>query len=136
MAGVPREHTDWMLRRFTGRTTRLLFDDYVSEPFDIVDGYDQGDPGSVLYYLFYNTPLARIDPNSGIYIDDYHGLAIRDTLLETTQKVQDLVTRQGGADKCVGESSRSSADSMRTSRNVPEYSPGVLTQPELSPGPP
>jgi hypothetical protein len=43
MAGVPCEHTDWMLRRFTGRTTRLLFDDYVSEPFDIEDGLDQGD---------------------------------------------------------------------------------------------
>ncbi|KAF7346431.1 RNA-directed DNA polymerase from transposon X-element [Mycena sanguinolenta] len=72
MAGVPKEHTDWMLRRFQGRTTRLVFDDYVSEPFPIEDGLDQGDPQSVICYLFYNSPLARLHDDSGIYIDDYH----------------------------------------------------------------
>ncbi|KAJ7450367.1 hypothetical protein FB451DRAFT_944667, partial [Mycena latifolia] len=96
MAGVPREHTDWMLRRFTGRTTRLVFDDYVSEAFAIDDGLDQGDPHSVLCYLFYNSPLARIDEDSGIYIDDYHLLAIGDTLVETTQKIVDVVTQPEG----------------------------------------
>ncbi|KAJ7707570.1 hypothetical protein B0H17DRAFT_849479, partial [Mycena rosella] len=99
MAGVPREHTDWMIHRFSGQTTRLLFDDFVSEPFDILDGFDQGDPGSVLYYLFYNMPLARIDSDSGIYIDDLHNLAIGDTLEETTQKIRDVVTRRGGVNE-------------------------------------
>jgi hypothetical protein len=42
MADVPCKNTNWMLCRFTGRTTCLLLDDYVSEPFDIEDGLDQG----------------------------------------------------------------------------------------------
>ncbi|KAJ6492786.1 hypothetical protein C8R47DRAFT_956458, partial [Mycena vitilis] len=44
MAGVPRELTDWLQRRFAGRTTRLVFDDFISEIVRIVIGLDQGDP--------------------------------------------------------------------------------------------
>ncbi|KAJ7780702.1 hypothetical protein DFH07DRAFT_690971, partial [Mycena maculata] len=99
MAGIPREHTDWMMRRFTGRTTRLVFDDYVSDAFDIVDGLDQGDPHSVLCYLFFNSPLARLDENSRIYIDDYHALAIGDSLRETTRAITELIMKQGGVDE-------------------------------------
>ncbi|KAF7337390.1 RNA-directed DNA polymerase from transposon X-element [Mycena sanguinolenta] len=99
MAGVPKEHTDWMSRRFEGRTTRLLFDDYVSDPFPIEDGLDQGDPQSVICYLFYNSPLARVHDDSGIYIDDYHILAIGNTLVETSRMVTELVTKEGGVNE-------------------------------------
>ncbi|KAJ7134460.1 hypothetical protein C8R44DRAFT_609930, partial [Mycena epipterygia] len=87
------------MRRFTGRTTRLLFDDYTSEPINIVDGLDQGDPQSVICYLFYNTPLARIDDDSGIYIDDYHALAIGKDLRATSQAIAEVVTREGGVNE-------------------------------------
>ncbi|KAJ6586357.1 hypothetical protein DFH09DRAFT_910859, partial [Mycena vulgaris] len=87
-----------MTRRYEGHTTRLLFDDYVSDAFEITDGLDQGDPHSVLSYLFYNAPLARIDDNSGIYIDDYHLLSIGDTLQETNQAITEIVTKEGGVD--------------------------------------
>ncbi|KAJ6457677.1 hypothetical protein C8R45DRAFT_844254, partial [Mycena sanguinolenta] len=49
------------MRQFEGRTTQLVFDDYVSAPFNIDDGLDQGDPQSVNLYLFFNSPLARLD---------------------------------------------------------------------------
>ncbi|KAJ7187283.1 hypothetical protein C8R46DRAFT_823260, partial [Mycena filopes] len=99
MAGVPRQHTEWMMRRFAGRTTQLLFDDYTSAPFDIDDGLDQGDPGSVTYYSFFNAPLARIHPDSGIYVDDYHALAIGKNLVETSKALEDLVTEEGGVNE-------------------------------------
>jgi hypothetical protein len=76
MAGVPKGHTDWMEHRFEGRSTCLVFDDYISDSFPIDDGLDQGDPQSVICYEFYNTPLARIHGDSGIYIDDYHVLVL------------------------------------------------------------
>ncbi|KAF7373394.1 RNA-directed DNA polymerase from transposon X-element [Mycena sanguinolenta] len=99
MAGVPKGHTDWMERRFEGRTTQLLFDDYISEPFPIDDGLDQGDPQSVICYLFYNSPLARVHDDSGIYIDDYHVLAVGNTLVETSGMVAEIVTKDGGVNE-------------------------------------
>lgn len=46
MRGVPREHTDWMVRRYEGRTSRICFDGYMSDPYNIVGGLDQGAPES------------------------------------------------------------------------------------------
>ncbi|KAJ7747561.1 hypothetical protein B0H16DRAFT_1320349, partial [Mycena metata] len=104
MAGVPREHTDFLQRRFDGRTTRLVFDDYTSAPFPIADGLDQGDPQSVACYGFFNAPLARVEEeDSGIYIDDYHVLAEGDTLVKSTAAVVDVVEREGGADEWAEE---------------------------------
>jgi hypothetical protein len=88
-----------MLRRFEGRTTRLVFDDYVSDPFPIDDSLDQGGPQSVICYQFYNSPLARLHDDSGIYINNYHVLAIGNNLVETSRTVTDVVTRDGGADE-------------------------------------
>jgi hypothetical protein len=42
------------------RTTRLKFDDYTSNPFLIPTGIGQGDPLSMLLYLFYNADLLDI----------------------------------------------------------------------------
>ena len=41
----------------TGRSTRLKFDDYLSNPIPLGNGTTQGDPSSMLYYTFYNAPL-------------------------------------------------------------------------------
>ncbi|KAJ7123320.1 hypothetical protein C8R43DRAFT_861812, partial [Mycena crocata] len=96
MAGVPKGHTDWMMRRFGGRTTRMVFDRFKSQPFAIGDGLDQGDSGSVTYWGFLTASLARIDPDSALYIDDHHALAIGKTLVDTTAKLQNLVMRPDG----------------------------------------
>ncbi|KAJ6483776.1 hypothetical protein C8R47DRAFT_926571, partial [Mycena vitilis] len=99
MAGVPREHTEWMMRCFTGRTTQLVFDDYVSDPAPINDGLDQGNAQSVNLYQYNNAPLARIDPESGIYIDDYHMLAIGNSVRGTNRAVKELVEKEDGVDE-------------------------------------
>jgi hypothetical protein len=52
--GVPKEHTEWMMRRLSGRHTRMKFDDCKSHLFDIDGGLDQGDPLSVITYMLYN----------------------------------------------------------------------------------
>jgi hypothetical protein len=104
MAGVPVEFTEWMMRRFEGRMTTLVFDDYVSEIIKILDGLDQGDPLSVILYLFFNSPLARLDAeavktHTGIYIDDYHALTIGDSLRDTTRKMQEFITKSAGVNE-------------------------------------
>ena len=43
----------------TGRTTHLKFDNYLSEPIQLINGTTQGDPSSMLYYSFYNMPLIK-----------------------------------------------------------------------------
>ncbi|KAJ7706966.1 hypothetical protein B0H17DRAFT_860423, partial [Mycena rosella] len=93
MAGVPHEVVEWMSWRFEGRQTRLVFDDYISEGFPILDGLDQGDPCSV---IFANSPLAWIDPHSGIYIDDYHLLAIAKALRAACDMIIQRVMEEGG----------------------------------------
>jgi hypothetical protein len=103
MAGVPKEHTDWMQRRFKGRTIRLVVDDYISEPSPIGDGLDQGDPQSIICYEFYNAPLSHIDSDSSVHIENYHMLAIGKTLEETTVAVADRVTRAGGVNEWATE---------------------------------
>ena len=62
---IPVEYTEWATRRMTGRKTILTFDDYKSEPFEVTNGLDQGDPTSSVFYSFYNADLIEpsCDPN-------------------------------------------------------------------------
>jgi hypothetical protein len=57
MQRIPREITDWLRRRFSQRKTTLLFDNFVSEVFNVANGLDQGDPLSQLLYILYNAAL-------------------------------------------------------------------------------
>ncbi|KAJ7138706.1 hypothetical protein C8R43DRAFT_861644, partial [Mycena crocata] len=75
MAGVPVEHTDWLRRRYAGRTCRISFGDFVSEAFVVGGGLDQGDPLSIFAYLVYNSWLATMPKQARgeaavVYIDD------------------------------------------------------------------
>ena len=78
MKGVPKEHTDWILRRLEGQKTKLIFDDYSSDSFVIDNGLDQGDPHSLICYLFYNAGLAEIpikrNGESGVLFVDYNSI--------------------------------------------------------------
>ena len=57
MRGVPEEYVNWLRIKLAGRKTRLKFDDYTTELFDILSGIDQGCPLSVFLYAFYNSDL-------------------------------------------------------------------------------
>jgi hypothetical protein len=84
MAGVPKEHTDWMHTdlRVAPRAwfSTIMFWRYSP----LTTAWTRATPQSVICYEFHNAPLARIDDDSGIYIDEYHVLAIGKNLVETT----------------------------------------------------
>jgi hypothetical protein len=89
---------NWIL---TGRTARLQFDDYVSDPFPLLNGIGQGDPISMIIYLFYNADLLRVarGPNEMAvgYVDDTAFLAEGSSFLETHAILKRMMNRSGGA---------------------------------------
>ena len=42
MCGIPEGYVEWFERHLEGRKTRLLFDNYKSDTFNIKEGIDQG----------------------------------------------------------------------------------------------
>jgi len=89
--------TDKMLR---GRKTRLCFDDYTSEWFDIANGIGQGDPLSMILYIIYDSDLVRTATGKQeltlAFVDDTAFLAIGRTFQETHQILHDMLERSGG----------------------------------------
>ncbi|KZP18035.1 hypothetical protein FIBSPDRAFT_692534, partial [Athelia psychrophila] len=51
--GIPEEITRAIARMNQGRTTRLKFDGFTSEPIPVLSGLDQGNPLSMILYVFY-----------------------------------------------------------------------------------
>ncbi|KAJ3884698.1 hypothetical protein GG344DRAFT_14858, partial [Lentinula edodes] len=75
MVGVPEEILDWMRRRYSGRKTQLSFDDYISQPFAVPGGEDQGDPFAAVGYILYAagllTTFKTLDKEEGFgFMDD------------------------------------------------------------------
>jgi ribonuclease HI/endonuclease/exonuclease/phosphatase family metal-dependent hydrolase len=99
--GIPKEYSDLVLRILQGRRTKLRFDDYTSDFFDIRNGIGQGDPFSMILYLFYNADLVDVpkgkEEGSSAFVDDITYLAEGDTFEETHQRLADMVQRDGGA---------------------------------------
>lgn len=60
MRGLPKEIPSWKHVKLKGQHTVIMFDDFMSELQAINDSCNQGDPLSVLYYLFYNMDLVGI----------------------------------------------------------------------------
>jgi len=85
----------------TGRKTTLTFDDYKSEPFEVANGLDQGDPTSSVFYSFYNADLIEPsrDPNElkSAFVDNTMFFVAGNTFQENNAKLIDMMTRQGGA---------------------------------------
>ena len=83
----------------TGRSTHLRFDDYISEPIPLDNGTTQGDPLSMLYYSFYNTPLievaSSINELSPGFVDDSMMPTIGDTIEECHAGLKDMMERTG-----------------------------------------
>jgi hypothetical protein len=101
MRGVPKEIVEYMGRRLACRKTQLMFDDYVSEEFEVNAGLDQGDPFSPTAYLLYNSDhLSIVDPNNGehifVFIDDTTIVVVGDSFEENHAKLRNLMEKENG----------------------------------------
>ena len=98
---IPIEYTEWITQCMTGRKTILMFDDYKSEPFEVINGLDQGDPPSSVLYGFYNADLIEPsrDPNElkSAFVDDTMFFVAGQTYQENNEKLASMMTRQDGA---------------------------------------
>lgn len=98
---VPVEYTDWLQRRVQGHRTTLCFDDYRSEPFEVLNGLDQGCPASGPLYTFYNANLLDIptskDKLASAFVDDCIIAVRASTVEESNSCVVNMVTRPNGA---------------------------------------
>lgn len=101
--GLPTPLTDWIVSKYTGRTTNLIFDDYTSETIDILGGLDQGDPLSFLLYLFYDADLITLPKEyqknalALAFADDIVYLATGRTFSDTNDILHQLMHRPHGA---------------------------------------
>ena len=98
MKGVPLAYTNWILNRLQGCKTRIQFDDFISEPLDIDNGCDQGDPTSVILYHFYNASLIDIAKEKQAelvpaFINDVTLLAGGKDFSTTLVKIHSMMTR-------------------------------------------
>jgi hypothetical protein len=98
---IPIEYTQWAERRMAGRKTILVFDDYESEPFEVTNGLDQGDPPSSVFYSFYNADLIAPSPNpnelKSAFVDDTVFLAAGTTFEENNTTLRNMMTGHNGA---------------------------------------
>ncbi|VDB89214.1 unnamed protein product [Peniophora sp. CBMAI 1063] len=101
MRRVPRYIVDFVARILDGRQTQLKFDGFESEPFDVRNGIPQGDPMSLILYLFYGAGLLQIpmdDRERALgFVDDSALVAIGDDFTLTHRKLRHMYLRPGGA---------------------------------------
>ena len=98
---IPLVYVNFVRQLIIGRRTRLKFDDYVSEPMEILNGIGQGDPLSMILYIFYNADLLEItDDDAGEdslgFVDDIAILVTGKDFTETTSKLHRIMTKDGG----------------------------------------
>ena len=100
--GVPEGYVCFEERMLTGRRTTLVFDDFESAPFGVDNGIGQGDPLSMIIYLFYNAPMIEIANGPKElrvalgFVDDLALDAIGDTFGETHAILKDMMERRLG----------------------------------------
>jgi hypothetical protein len=98
---VPTVIVNMVDRILTGRTAKLIFDDFLSDPFPLLNGIGQGDPISMIIYLFYNADLIRIEsePNELVvaFVDDTALLAEGPSFSETHAMLKRMMNRENGA---------------------------------------
>lgn len=100
-SGVPSEYVDWIDNRLRYRWTKIVFDDFESEPFPIENGLDQGCPGSGVYWNIYNAPVlkllrSRAKEHGVVFMDDKTILTTGPNFTVTHQKLEDVMNRDWG----------------------------------------
>ncbi|KAJ7034896.1 hypothetical protein C8F04DRAFT_955830 [Mycena alexandri] len=79
----------------------MTFGDFVSGPFAIEGGLDQGDPHSGFLYLVYNGGLADIPrpaegENGVVFVDDKTLITVGESFKVTHKKIRNVVGRKNG----------------------------------------
>lgn len=98
---VPEQYVSFIDRMLMGRSTRLFFDDHQSESMPITNGIGQGDPLSMVLYLFYSADLMQVSEGrknecTPGFVDDASTTTIGDTFIETHAIVADIHDRDKG----------------------------------------
>ena len=99
---LPPEIVEYTKQLLSGRKTRLRFDDYSSDWFDITNGIGQGDPLSMILYIIYDSDLVDIAKKSKgelilAFVDDTVLIAVAKTFQETHVMLHNMMERRGGA---------------------------------------
>jgi hypothetical protein len=97
----PSVYIHFIEQLLTGRRTKLKFDDFISESMNILNGIGQGDPLSMILYIIYNADLLEIigdedDEDALGYVDDVALVAVGKDFVETTEKIERMMTREKG----------------------------------------
>jgi len=92
---------DMILDKMTGRETVIAFDDYVSEPIPVNNGFDQGCNLSMYGYRFYNASqiegsIGKKDELATNYADDAICATAANTIEEAAEKMRTLFQREEG----------------------------------------
>ena len=97
---VPEAYVSFVSTMVTGRKARLKFDDYISNWFLLDNGIGQGDPLSMLLYLFYNADILDVakgpDDMSLGYIDDIALVVTAKTFTQMHRSLSHMMLRRKG----------------------------------------
>ena len=98
---LPPEIVEYTKQLLLGRKTRLRFDDYSSEWFDITNGIGQGDPLSMILYIIYSSDLVDIAKKSKgelvlAFVNNTVLIAVAKTFQETHMILHSMLERRGG----------------------------------------
>ena len=97
---LPLKIVSFTDRMLCGRKTKLRFDDYTLEWFDISNRIGQGCHLSMILYIIYDSDLVRIAAGKQeltlAFVDDTAFLAIGKTFQEMHQILNDMLERSGG----------------------------------------
>ena len=107
---MPESYMTFIECMLTGQHTSLKFDGYMSEWASIDNGIVQGDPLSMILYLFYNADLLE---NAGKlevkvrYVDDINFYVEGSTFKDAYTRIWDMMTRaNSGKDWSMNHNSR------------------------------
>ncbi|THH05611.1 hypothetical protein EW146_g9856 [Bondarzewia mesenterica] len=104
--GVLEAYVLFVEHMLMDRCTTLQFDDYESQFMEVTNGIGQGDPLSMVLYLFYNADILKIPKTVGrswskedalSYVDDTALIVVGKSFEETHRILADMMTRTGGA---------------------------------------
>lgn len=97
---IPLCYINLISNMLTNRKTRIIFDDFISDPINIDNGTTQGCPLSMILYAFYNAPLiltaSGVNETALGFVDDSMFLTVASSLPEAHQLLKDMMERRGG----------------------------------------